>query len=184
MMSAAACSRVSLLALVALVGGGAACSSDQPKRGDDAGNVAVEPAVTDAGDSAPAAVVDAGAVPVVETQVDAGHIADTVVEPQHDGPSTPPTKPTIDPIQVTIFNRLIVKPKTKGMTAGQVQELAEEATGHKIALVRRTAGTFFLLQFEPTKTPRTAKEQKALMAALDKSGAFANVEGDQVMTIK
>lgn len=181
MMSAASCSRVSLLLLAVAA---AACSSDQPKRTNDAGDVAVEPAAgTDAGDSAPV-IVGAGEVPTVDTQVDAGHIGDAVVDPMLDGPAAPPTKPSVDPIQVTIFNRLIVKPKTKGLTAGQVQELAEEATGKKIALVRRTAGTFFLLQFEPTKPARMAKEQKALMAALDKTGAFANVEGDQVMTIK
>ena len=182
MMSVASLSRLSLLVLALA---GSACSSDQPKRTDDAGAAAAEPApVVDAGETAPV-VVDAGAVPLVETQVDAGHVGDTKVDPlaEVDGPSIP-TKPSVDPIQVTIFNRLIVKPKTKGMTPQQVQELAEEATGKKIATVRRTAGTFFLLQFEPTKPARTLKDQKALMAALDKSGAFGNIEGDQVMTIK
>ncbi len=184
MMFVATASRVSLL-LVACVGA-SACSSDQPKRSDDAGAAAVAPiapAVVDAGNDAS---VDAGNadVPVVETQVDAGHIGDPNAEPLAvDGPTINKDN-KVDPIQVTIFNRLIVKPKAKGLTPQAVQELAEEATGKKVATVRRTAGTFFLIQFEPAKPARKLADQQKLMADLNKSGAFANIEGDQLMTIK
>ena len=196
--SAVSLSRSSLVLVLGVAAATAAgCSSDQPKRSDDAGDLA---APVDAGndravdaDAADDAIDadgprDAGDVPVVEQQVDAGHMGDTKVDPLAnpngaEPPTSPLRKPTVDPLQVTIFNRLLVKPKVK-LTQGQVKDLVEEATGQKLELVRKTAGTFWLLQFAPTKPARTAKEQKQLMATLEKSAAFVVVEGDQIMTIK
>lgn len=188
-------SSVALAVAAAAVLVAAGCSSDQPKRVDDAGAVTDAPAdaanhVADPPkDVAGGGGSDAGtAVPVVEQQVDAGHMGDAdhgdagSAKPAGvDADGSGPKKPTVDPIQVTIFNRLLVKPKEK-LSPAQVQEIAEDVTGEKVETVRRTAGTFFLIQFSPTTPPRTAKEQKALIAKLQKS--FSIVEGDQIMTIK
>lgn len=177
---------------LALVIAASACTTDAPKP-DDAGDVAVEPAApaaapTDAG----APVAAAEPVPTVETQVDAGHMGDAPAPAVATPVATPdavntPTAPVakVDPIQVTIFNRVIVRPTEKGLTMQQVQEIAENATGQKVETIRRTAGVFWLLQFAPTTPPRTKAEQQQLIADLKaKTTAFKTVEGDQVMTIR
>jgi hypothetical protein len=171
---------------LALVMAASACTTDAPKP-DDAGNVApVEPAAeTDAG----APVAAAEPVPTVETQVDAGHVGDApAATPEGvvatvNTPLAPVAK--VDPIQVTIFNRVMVRPTEKGLTMQAVQEIAENATGQKVESIRRTAGVFWLLQFAPTTPPRTKAEQQQLIADLKaKTQAFKSVEGDQVMTIR
>jgi hypothetical protein len=174
---------------LALVMAASACTTDAPKP-DDAGNVApVEPAAeTDAG----APVAAAEPVPTVETQVDAGHVGDAPAVPSEAAVATPdpvntPLAPVakVDPIQVTIFNRVMVRPTEKGLTMQAVQEIAENATGQKVESIRRTAGVFWLLQFAPTTPPRTKAEQQQLIADLKaKTQAFKSVEGDQVMTIR
>lgn len=188
---------LSMFTLLSAVVAGTACTSDHQKK-DDAGDLSAGDA---GGDASSSGTADANAdVPLVQDEVDAGHIDDT--DGDHidagtggeagaegiavDGPGTPPghTGPKVDPIQVTIFNRLLVKPKDSALGAGQVQAIAEAATGATVAKVRRTAGTFWLVEFAPTSPPRKAAEQKALIAALQKQGGFTVVEGDQIMTIK
>jgi hypothetical protein len=167
-----------LLAALLLI----ACTTDQPKKTDagatDAGPAAV---VVDAG----AASVDAGSdpvpIPVVTEQVDAGHMGD--VKPNNivvDGHA--PVAPDQD-LKTKIFNRVIVKPNDK-TSAEDVQKLVEDKTGQKLEKVRKTAGTFFLLQFTPTSPPRTKAAQDALIQQLKDTKAFAVVEADQVMTLK
>jgi hypothetical protein len=177
---------------LALVIAASACTTDAPKP-DDAGDLAAaEPVLavlTDAGTP----VAPAEPVPTVETLVDAGHVGDApapvVATPDAvtPDPVNTPLAPVakVDPIQVTIFNRLIVRPLEKGLTMQQVQEIAENATGQKVETIRRTAGVFWLLQFAPTTPPRTKADQQQLIADLKaKTQAFKSVEGDQVMTIR
>lgn len=177
---------------LALVIAASACTTDAPKP-DDAGDVAVDAPInapTNAATDAGAPEAPAAPVPTVETQVDAGHMGDApaaapdaaAVDPVNT-PLTPAAK--VDPIQVTIFNRVMVRPTEKGLTMQQVQEIAENATGQKVETIRRTAGVFWLLQFAPTTPPRTKAEQQQLIADLKaKTTAFKTVEGDQVMTIR
>jgi len=99
-------------------------------------------------------------------------------------PREPGQGPKVDPIQVTIFNRLLVKPKSPDMPESEIKRVAEEATGQKVERLRKTAVKYYLVVFEPASPARTAEEQKALIAALQQSGAFEVVEGDQLMTIK
>jgi hypothetical protein len=137
-------------------------------------------------------VAAAEPVPTVEAQVDAGHMGDAPVQPPAPVVATPdavntPIAPVakVDPIQVTIFNRVMVRPTEKGLTMQAVQEIAENATGQKVESIRRTAGVFWLLQFAPTTPPRTKAEQQQLIADLKaKTQAFKSVEGDQIMTIR
>jgi hypothetical protein len=179
MMTRGVCGVSLAIAIVA-----SACTTDAPKP-DDAGDVVAEPAApTDAG----APVATAEPVPTVETQVDAGHVGDApaAVVATPDAVNTPIAPAAkVDPIQVTIFNRVIVRPLEKGLTMQAVQEIAENATGQKVETIRRTAGVFWLLQFAPTTPPRTKADQQQLIADLTaKTQAFKSVEGDQVMTIR
>ena len=188
------------LLLGAVVSLGAACTSDQSKR-DDAGDVSDVSDSGAAGDGeagaegAEGADADAGAddIPVVADQVDAGHIGDGSDGDEVDGHATangtgvegiPGSGPKVDPIQVTIFNRILAKANDNTLNPGQVQALAEGATKATVLRVRRTAATFWLIEFAPTSPPRKAADQAALIAALKKVGSFKIVEGDQVMTIK
>lgn len=180
-------------ALMCLVGlSCAACTSDGEKRPDGG----------DAGSEAPAAVADAGDVPVVEEAVDAGHMADQagtdagVVVDGHAPVDAVDAgagvavkdpkdvvKPQVPPASV-VWNRVMVKAKTKDSSAAALQELVEDVTKAKTLRVRRTAGTFWLIEFEPTNPPRQKPDQEKLIAALQATGAFAVVEGDQLLQLK
>jgi hypothetical protein len=178
----------------------AACSTGEPRRPDDAG---AGPGPADAGGAAavergeapPVPVVaDAGApeVPVVAEEVDAGHVGDRPSTGPSTGPSLPPTGPSLpstgpvlpDPIQVTIWNRLIVKTAARDVAPEEVGREVERITGQKVEKVRRTAGTFWLVQLAPVQPPRLKADQQKLVEQLKASGSFAIVEGDQIMTVK
>jgi hypothetical protein len=179
-------------ALMCLVGlSFAACTSDGEKRPDGG----------DAGSEAPAAVADAGDIPVVEEAVDAGHMADQVGKDAGvvvDGHAPVDVvvdagavvkdpkdvvKPQVPPASV-VWNRVMVKAKSKDSNAQALQELVEDVTKAKTLRVRRTAGTFWLIEFEPTNPPRQKPDQEKLIAALQATGAFAVVEGDQLLQLK
>jgi hypothetical protein len=85
---------------------------------------------------------------------------------------------------VAIFNRLLVKPGVKALGQDALETLVEKATGQRVQSVRRTAGTFWLVQMAPTSPPRTRADQQRLIRVLNQSGAFTVVEADQRMTIK
>ncbi len=108
--------------------------------------------------------------------------ADPTAEP------TPPTTPTtpiaVEPIQVTIFNRFLVKPKQQDMPEAEIKAAVEDTVGAKVIKLRRTAVRYWLVQLESSSPPRTADDQKAIIAKLQGCGAFEIVEGDQLMTIK
>jgi hypothetical protein len=180
------------------------CQTDEPRRTDDAGALAAatqaatsptpEAAAAPAASAAPA--VDAGladaagfAVPVVQDVVDAGHVGDAPLVPAG-GAATgasgigKPVPIGVDPIQITIFNRILAKAKTRDLNPGQVQELAEQLTKQKVERTRRTAGTFWLIQFAPTTPPRGKAEQQSLIEQLKAGGDFEFVEADQIMTTK
>jgi len=187
---------VGLLVVVIVVMIAAACTADGDKRrsdaGADAGDVVVVDAVADAGVVVPPAAVDvsdAGVVadiPVVEDTVDAGHMADAATT----GPKTPVIEggtgvnASKDPRTFTVWNRVLVKAKSKDLAPGPMQELVEEATGQKVEKVRRTAGTFWLIQFAAVTPVRQKADQQKLIEKLQATGAFAIVEGDQMMTLK
>ncbi|MBM4282906.1 MAG: hypothetical protein FJ137_19860 [Deltaproteobacteria bacterium] len=193
---------VVVVALAVVVGASAACHTDEPRRGDDAGAL-TSPSSTAPPSPTPSAatsadagvVVDAGsdatgAVPVVDAVVDAGHLSDapatgtaTTMPTGAVGIGRPPPV-KVDPITVTIFNRVLAKTKTRDLNPGQVQELAASLTGQKVERARRTAGTFWLIQFAPTTPPRGKAEQQQLIAQLKAGGDFEFVEADQVMTVK
>jgi hypothetical protein len=99
-------------------------------------------------------------------------------------PSPPLSGPKVDPIQVTIFNRFLVKPKDQALPDGEIKRLVEEATGAKVTTIRRTAVGYWLVQLEPTTPPRTADDQQKVIGLLQAGGAFAVVERDQIMQIK
>jgi hypothetical protein len=121
-------------------------------------------------------------VPTVETLVDAGTMADGPPPPPT---TTPRTKPDVShPVTGFIHDRLLVKPRDAASAAADIERMVEKQLGAKVTLVRRTAGTFWLVQLEPTKPPRTKQDQERAVARLKKSGTFASVEGDQLMTIK
>jgi len=152
----------------------------------DAGATVVDAGiVVDAG-GAVVAVTDAGPgdVPVVEQLVDAGHIGDGVDTGEGVPPVVKADKEQLTRAVTAIHNRVLVKPKDKGVSPDALEKLASKATGKRVELVRRTAGTFFLLQFAPTSPARTRADQQRLISALQKTGAFTVVEGDQLMTIK
>jgi hypothetical protein len=194
-----------------VVGVAGACTSDAPKRADggemrdagpgsDAGPImarADDKEASDAGapDAGPL-VVDAGAGPTPgvtdhgKPQVDAGTMHDVVASSEGGGKAAPlieggtGTDAAKDSIHHTVWNRLIVKTRAKGMAPADVQELVEQATGQKVEKVRKTAGTFWLVQLAPVTPVRKKDDQQKLVDKLKASGAFATVEGDQVMTLK
>ena len=129
------------------------------------------------------AVVDSGVVdvPVVETQVDAGHLGDGAVDAGRAAAVRGEAAPS--GASVAIFNRLLVKPGVKALGPDALAALVEKATGQSVQVVRRTAGTFFLVQMAPTSPVRTRADQQRLIRVLDKTGAFTVVEADQLMTI-
>ena len=198
--------------VVAACGALPACHTDEPRRTDDAGAVApstkpstapsmdapttpsaMDPATNAVDAGAPTAATDARAalvsVPVVSDMVDAGHVGDAAPVPAEgaamgsSGVGRPPPI-AVDPIQVTIFNRILAKAKTRDLNPGQVQELAEQLTKQKVDKTRRTAGTFWLIQFAPTTPPRGKAEQQKLIEQLKAGGDFEFVEADQIMTVK
>lgn len=186
---------VAALAATVIVSG---CTSDGDKRPTDGGNDRdagnVAPVGVDAGsvEAADAGVVEG--VPLVEGTVDAGHMGDAKVT--SDGKPIAPVvdghAPVVDKdpqdgkeaATFSVFNRILAKAKTKDMTPQKVQDLAEEATGMKVEKVRRTAGTFWLIQFAPVTPVRQQADQAKLIDKLKASGAFAIVEGDQLMKLK
>jgi hypothetical protein len=99
-------------------------------------------------------------------------------------PSSPLGPPKVDPIQITIFNRYLVKPKGQALPDGELKRLVEEATGAKVQTMRRTAVGYWLVQLEAATPPRTAEDQQKIIEQLQASGAFAVVERDQIMQIK
>jgi hypothetical protein len=144
----------------------------------------VDAGVVDAGAVDAGLMVDAGEVPTVDAIVDAGTMADV-------SPPSPPSPPTATatpdrthPVSGFIHDRLLVKPKDAALSAANLERMVEKQLGAKVKLVRRTAGTFWLVQLEPTRPPRTKQDQAKAVARLQKSGTFASVEGDQLMTIK
>lgn len=192
---------------------GAACNSDQPRRaeGDVDGGVMMassggsdspngpndglkpddikDAGSLDAGSLAPDA--GGGAVPTVAEMVDGGHMNDAHVATNGNGK---PPKPVLeggtgkdadkDGLNVVIWNRVMVKVKNKDLSPSDLQETVELATGAKVEKIRKTAGTFWLVQFAPTVPHRKQADQQKLIASLKSSGAFAIVEGDQIMKIK
>ena len=173
------------------------CNTDQPKSaGTDAGSAVdvTAPSSQPAALTADAGTVtahtgtatDAGPIPVVSAQVDAGHMGDgNNAKPQIDG-HAPINGINPDlPLKQQVFNRLLVKPTNKDLaTAEQVTAFVEAKTGQKLEKVRKTAGTFWLLQFAPVVPARDKAKQDALMAKLKDTKAFAVVEPDQVMQLK
>ncbi len=140
----------------------------------------------DAGAAAAVTVIDAGPgdITVVGQIVDAGHIGDGTDTGEGVPPVVKVNKDQLAQAVTSIHNRLLVKPKDKALSPDALEKLASKATGKRVERVRRTAGTFFLVQFAPTTPPRTKVDQQRLITALQKTGAFTVVEGDQLMTIK
>ena len=110
-------------------------------------------------------------------------------------PTTPPTTPLhgtigqappprVDPIQVTIFNRYLVKPTDQALPEGEIRRIVENVTGARVTQLRRTVVRYWLVQLEPATPPRQAAQQRAVLEQLKASGAFSVVEPDQIMTIK
>ena len=110
-------------------------------------------------------------------------------------PTTPPPTPLhgaigqappprVDPIQVTIFNRYLVKPTDQALPEGEIRRIVEDVTGARVTQLRRTVVRYWLVQLEPATPPRQAAQQRAVLEQLKASGAFSVVEPDQIMTIK
>lgn len=172
-----------------------ACTSDGDKRGDagDAGVVAQAEEPKDAGAPDAGALVNdagSGAIPVVADLVDSGTMHDVVVA-SDGGKKVPPVidgglgkDAGKDGINVTVWNRILAKAHARDLSPVDVQDMVEKATGQKVEKVRKTAGTFWLIQFAPVTPVRKKEDQQKLIDVLKATKAFATVEGDQVMTLK
>jgi hypothetical protein len=123
----------------------------------------------DAGDLAP----DAGANPVTTA----------AVTTTNDGGGVKPNLPASDG-KGTAFDRILVKPKVQGGDADALKSAVEKKTGHKIALMRKTAGKWFLLQFAPTSKGRTADDQSKLVDVIKSMEEIASAEGDRLVKAK
>ena len=182
------------LVIVAAVG---ACSSDGDKRVDADGGGKGPVIAHDGGNDV---VTDAGTVvasdtvtvaDIVTDSVDGGTMAD-VDKGSKDGDGKRPVViegdsgkgADNDPLQLTVWNRVLVKAKSKDLSPADLQDLVEQATQAKVAKVRRTAGTFWLVEFTAVTPVRKPADQAKLIEALKGSGAFVVVEGDQVMKLK
>ncbi len=183
-----------------------ACTSDGDKREDGAGDAgaiiaAVDDSHKDTADAgvmadAGSVVFDAGSGPtpvqvgVVEDMVDSGTMQD--VQANNDGGKK--VKPIIDGdsgrdaskdnLNFTVFNRVLVKAKAKDLSQSDMQELVETALKAKVIKVRKTAGTFWLIELAPVTPARKQPDQAKLIETLKATGAFAIVEGDQLMKLK
>jgi hypothetical protein len=168
-----------LAVVVSLVVAGA-CASEPQRKGD---------AAIDDGDAGHSEMTGDPVAPV-EPIADDGPPADGTDKPTprplptRPLPSSPPGPPKVDPIQITIFNRYLVKPKDQALPEAEIKQLVEEATGAKVAMVRRTAVGWWLVQLEPVTPPRTAEDQQKVIGLLQAGGAFAVVERDQIMQIR
>ena len=161
------------VAAVAVVVVGAACATD-PARDDQAPPAEVNERSDDGVPTTP-----------IET---------TPTTPTTTPPTPPPTPlhgaigqappPRVDPIQVTIFNRYLVKPTDQALPEGEIRRIVEDVTGARVTQLRRTVVRYWLVQLEPATPPRQAAQQRAVLEQLKASGAFAVVEPDQIMTIK
>jgi hypothetical protein len=163
------------VAAVAVVVVGAACATD-PARDDQA---------------PPAEVNERSDDGVPTTPIE----SPTPIETTPTTPTTPPPTPLhgaigqappprVDPIQVTIFNRYLVKPSDQSLPEGEIRRIVEDVTGARVTQLRRTVVRYWLVQLEPATPPRQAAQQRAVLEQLKASGAFAVVEPDQIMTIK
>lgn len=158
-----------------------ACSSDEPKKPSastvaDAGlappsGTASTTSTTSMASttSAPlsAATTDAGAPPAA----DAGFLLDA-------GTGATPARAAAP---ATAFDRVLVKPKDASMSANDVMERAARATGAPVTLARKSARTWFLVQFAPRDPPRDAAAQQKLIDALRGTGLFEKLEADRMM---
>ena len=165
------------VAAVAVVVVGAACATD-PARDDQAPPAEVNER---SDDGVPTAPIEPPTL--IET---------TPTAPIEPPPTTPSDRgalgqappPKVDPIQVTIFNRYLVKPSDQSLPEGEIRRIVEDVTGAKVTQLRRTVVRYWLVQLEPATPPRQAAQQRAVLEQLKASGAFAVVEPDQIMTIK
>ena len=149
-------------------------STDSDPSGADGGAAsgtghASDAGATDGGSSA--ANVDAGA-PAEDAGVKLGTTST----------DDKPERPTLG--KSTPFDRILVKPKAVGGDVEALKSLVEKKTGSKLALVRRTAGKWLLLQFAPTAKGRTENDQAKLVDVLKSMDDFASVEGDRLMKVK
>lgn len=87
------------------------------------------------------------------------------------------------PGKATAFDRVLAKPKAMPSEYGAIKALVEKETGHKIARVRKTAGTWLLLQFAPTPEGRDLNDQAKLVDVLKGMDEIASVEGDRLMQV-
>ena len=170
---------VSALAIVVSFGG--ACASD-PSRKDD---VVVEEGTAGHAEMTGKPVAPIEPIADRAAPTDGGQSpTQRPLPPPRSLPSSPLGPPKVDPIQITIFNRYLVKPKDQALPDGAIKELVEEATGAKVTTLRRTAVGYWLVQLEPATPPRTAEDQQKVIGLLQAGGAFAVVERDQIMQIK
>lgn len=107
----------------------------------------------------------------------------TPTTPEHGAIGQAPP-PRVDPIQVTIFNRYLVKPTDQALPESEIRRIVEDVTGARVTQLRRTVVRYWLVQLEPATPPRQAAQQRAVLEQLKASGAFSVVEPDQIMTIK
>lgn len=148
---------------------------------------ATDPAPKDSNDAAAGNDVVAETTPTEPIPAEPAPTEPTMTAPSPiTSPITAPPieRPKVEPIQVTIFNRFLIKPTDKGMPESEIKRVVEDTVGAKVTTLRRTAVGYWLVQLAPSEPPRNADAQKAVIAQLQKAGPFAVVEGDQIMTIK
>ncbi len=137
-------------------------------------------AVSDAG-----VRVDAGASSAADAGSDAGASPDLAVDAGVvDGARDAGKAASTTNAKATPFDRVLVKPKDAQQDADGVKRSAQQCTGAHVSMLRRSARTWWLLEFAPTAPPRTAIDQQRIIDALQASGAFLFVEGDRLMKVK
>jgi hypothetical protein len=165
-----------------LAGSAPGCTTET-KAADASAGAAVDaniaaPAPFDAGIPVPDAslLMDAGIIPV---GTDAGPTIGTA-------PLNTPVGTIAGsvPGKATAFDRILAKPKAMPKDFGVITSSVEKKTGHKVALVRRTAGTWLLFQFAPTPNGRDQGDQQKLVDVLKGMDELESVEGDRLMKIK
>lgn len=174
---------VALVPLSALLAASAACCTAQ-----QAGTTAPtnEPqgaaAVTADAGAGPTAAAPGSSMPATDPAADASSSAATEAMPV-ELPAAAEAQRGAD-VPESPFDRILVKPRIQGTTAEDVKVVVEQETGLAVVRVRRTAGSWYLVQLAPAEAGRSPEAQRALLQKLLAGGEFEHVEADRLVQVK
>ena len=130
---------------------------------------------------------DAGlAGPVAASNTDAG----TVVQGAVVGVDAGTAERAVD-ARPTVFDRILVKPSAQLLAgtanagaAATFQKRLEAALDARVADLRRSAGSWYVVTLVPLQPPRSADGQRALVEKLKASADIAAAEPDTMLQLK